>query len=109
MNVSAAMEYQMKQITSRTHAIREILDAIPGAAAIVEKAALFSTTRFLIEDLCRSESENSYSREKAYKLSVHTAAMLGFDDDYGMGIASHHKAATVELASLESALLQRYR
>jgi len=48
-------------------------------------------------------------REKALKLGAHTASIFGFDQDYGMSVGSHLTAAAVELASMESALLQQYR
>jgi hypothetical protein len=103
------LELPMRQITFRVAAIKQLLDGIQDAATIIERAALFSAIRFLIEDLCRDEIPNSYAHEKAYKLSAHIGAMLGFDEDYGMRPASHFTAASVELASLESALLQHYR
>jgi hypothetical protein len=52
--------------------------------------------RFLIEDLCRDENQESAPREKAYKLNAHIGAMLGFDQDYGMRPASHLTAASVD-------------
>lgn len=99
----------MKKISLRAMAIRKLLDGIQDAETIIDKAALFSSIRFLTDDLCRDEAPNSYAREKAHKLSAHTGAILGFDDDYDMRPDSHLKAAFVELASLESALLQHYR
>ena len=104
-----AQEKPMKQITFRIAAIRELLDGILDAVTLLERAALFSSIRFLIEDLCRDEDPGSYPREKAYKLNAHIGAILSFDQDYGMRPASHITAATVELSSLESGLLQRYR
>lgn len=47
-------------------------------------------------------------REKALKLGAHAASIFGFED-YGMSVGSHLTAAAVELASMESALLQQYR
>lgn len=99
----------MSKITAKVDAIRKLLEAAPDAETTVEKAGIYSSIRIFTEDLCREDKENSYVREKAYKLSTHTAAMFNFDQDYGMQPNAHYKAALVELESLESSLTYNRR
>lgn len=94
----------MSYIKARITALRELYEGVKDAETIIDRAALYSAIRFLIDDLCKDEGPNSYVREKAIKMTLHAAAALRFDQDYGVPLARHLVYASIELNSIESVL-----
>lgn len=95
----------MNEVNTYMTVLRELVVASQETESVVEKASLFSATRLLLDGACKNHLPGSYVREKANNVSVHIAASLHFDHDFGLSLNGHKKAALIELSSLESALM----
>lgn len=95
----------MSVFDARIVALRELVEGCGTAESIIDRASLYSATRFLLEEIYKDHPTHSYIREKAFKVGAHIAAILRFDHDHGLSMYRHLDSATIELSSLESALL----
>ncbi|KQO41754.1 hypothetical protein ASF15_20225 [Pseudomonas sp. Leaf83] len=98
------MESLMNAFDARICALREVIEISETALSIIDRASLFSATRFLLKDICKDQHPRSYICEKANNVGVHLSASLRFEDDQGLSLRSHRKAVLIDLSSLESAL-----
>lgn len=96
----------MNVFDARVGALRELVEGCETAESITDRASLYSATRFLLEDICKDQAPHSYIREKAFKVGAHVAASLRFGHDHGLSTRRHLESATIELSSLESALVK---
>ncbi|WP_295460511.1 hypothetical protein [uncultured Pseudomonas sp.] len=92
----------MSTIATAASALKDLINAIPEAESIFERAALYGAIKAITNGLLAQDLEivNGYAKEKARKVCWHAGAALGFDETNGHSVEQHCSWAVGELWSL---------